>query len=139
MGFDSFQISMLTEQNRALRVELDQLWEIVNSYLPDIAEIDHADDFTWLRVGSKVYHFTKGNQAMAVGYLYETWNAAGGEDGCGAGEEAIGEAIGSEGKFRMANTFRKHSALGTIIRSAGKGVFALYLNEALPSDQETSE
>ncbi len=93
-------------------------------------QVEHAEDFTWLTVEGEHYQFSKGNQAGVIRVLYENWVRSGGRDGAGLTEEAISEAIGSGSvKFRIQETFRQHPALGTILRPAGRGIYALFLRD----------
>jgi hypothetical protein len=89
-----------------------------------------ASDGTWLRCGTRTYHFSKGQQARVILTLYEVWEEARRKDGCGLSEEALGEAVGSSSqRFRIQQLFRRHEALNHLLRSPSKGVYALYLNK----------
>ena len=90
--------------------------------------VEHAPDFAWLRVGEKRYDFRRSQQRNTIEYLYRAWEKGG--DGAGAHEDTIGDALdpeASRGKFRVANVFRGHEALRVILKSVGKGVWALSL------------
>ena len=100
-------------------------------------DIAIAPDGTWLRVREKRFQFTKGNQARAIQALYEEWTRSGCRDGCGLGEETIGDRVGSaSGRFRVQTTFDGHPALGSILRRVSKGVWALYLSSNGPQISE---
>lgn len=91
---------------------------------PDFA---HADDFQWVIWAGEKYDFSKGNQAESVRSLWHSWEKSGRRDGCGLSEKTIGEKCGSSSSdFRLAHVFRNHPAWGKMIRSASKGVFALF-------------
>jgi hypothetical protein len=92
--------------------------------------VEHADDFTWLKVGESTYEFSKGQQANTVGFLFAQWERSGRHDGCGASEQTICEVVDSANRqFRILHAFRNSKALHTILGRSGKGVWALFLNE----------
>jgi hypothetical protein len=92
-----------------------------------LTPFEHAMDFTWVRWNGTLHRFAPGQQAAAVGLLWDSWEQSNRTDGCGLGESAIAEAIDSGASdFRLAHVFRGHPAWGSMIRSAGRGVFALF-------------
>lgn len=100
---------------------------------PEPPRFAHSADFSWVVWGGTRYVLTKGLQAEVVRALWRSWEESGRRDGCGLSEQTLREACGSSNdRFRMVHVFRGHPALGTMIRSAGKGVFALYAPESPP-------
>jgi hypothetical protein len=96
--------------------------------VPRTLDVAIASDGTWLRVGTKRYQFSKGNQARAVLALFAEWERGGRADGASLSAESLGEAVrSSAGRFRVSTTFHGHEAWNTILRSPRKGVYALYL------------
>lgn len=89
----------------------------------------HGSDFAWMIVGEVKYVFPKPQQARVIELLYREWRAGGQRDGCGVWESTLAEGIGASSSFRVAKVFASHPILGSILRSVGKGVWALYLNE----------
>ena len=89
--------------------------------------ISHSEDYTSVNWYGTAYTFSKGHQAEAIKALWAEWS----KGGHGLSEKTVGEKIGSSSdRYRLAHTFRMkngkpHPALGTMIRSVGKGVFAI--------------
>lgn len=92
----------------------------------------HSSDFTSVTWFGTAYSFTKGLQAASVKVLWEAWVAG----TPNLSQETIGNKAGSANeRFRLEHVFRpttkkkgkreSHPAWGTMIRSVGKGVFAL--------------
>ena len=87
----------------------------------------HGSDFTWVEWFGQSFSFNKGNQAAVVRVLWREWEAGGRVNGRGLSEDAIGEQIGSaSGSFSVSDTLRGNKALGTMIRRADRGVYALF-------------
>lgn len=88
----------------------------------------HADDFTWVMWFGTKHTFSKGNQAECVRHLWESWMLSGRQDGCGLSEKTLGVKVDSANEnFRVLQVFRKHPALGTMIRRTDqRGVYALF-------------
>lgn len=86
----------------------------------------HSDDYTSVNWFGITYHFNK-TQAECIKFLWIEWE----KGGLGLSEKTIAEKIESaDNRYRLANTFRKknksqHPAWGTMIQSAGKGIFRL--------------
>lgn len=98
---------------------------------PDQSAFCHADDFTWVIWCGQHFKFTKGNQSECVRLLWAAWEQSGRRDGCGMSEKTLGELAGSSSdNFRIAPCFRKNPALGTMIRSSGRGSFGLFRLES---------
>lgn len=90
-------------------------------------ELRVADDFTWMDVDGVRYTFKPGRQADSIRVLYQAWVDSGRRDGSGMSEELIGEKTGSEAeRFRIGRVFEGHSILDRVLRSCGKGQWALY-------------
>lgn len=92
----------------------------------------HSADFTSVKWFGATYQFAKGLQAESVRVLWEAW-----ETGAPTlSQQTIGEkARSSNDRFRLEHVFRPtkkstgkreaHPAWGRMIKSVGKGVFAL--------------
>jgi hypothetical protein len=92
----------------------------------------HSVDFTSVVWFGTPYSFAKGLQAQSVRVLWEAW-----ENGTPSlSEKTIGEEAGSASdNFRLEHVFKPvkkrtrkrepHPAWGTMIKSAGKGLFTL--------------
>jgi hypothetical protein len=107
--------------------------------IPEIKEkrIWHSDDFTSVIWFDVEYHFTKGLQAECVRVLYEAWQSRKGSNKTVSLSEAtIGDkAKSSNVRFRLEHVFKPynkgthkrqaHPAWDTMIKSVGKGMFAL--------------
>lgn len=90
------------------------------------SECIHAVDFTWVIWCGQRFTFSKGLQAECVRHLWGAWQQSGKRDGCGMSEKTVGERAGSSNdKFRLTHYFRKHEAMGTMIRSTGRGSYGL--------------
>jgi hypothetical protein len=92
----------------------------------------HSDDFTSVNWFGAEYEFAKGLQAESVKALWEAWEAG----TPNLSQETIGDKAGSSNvRFRLEHVFKPtkkkkgkrepHHAWGTMIKSTGKGVFAL--------------
>jgi hypothetical protein len=82
----------------------------------------HSADFTFVNWFGTEYRFALGVQSRAVKALWEEWERS----GLGLHQETIRDALDPErDNFRMDKTFRKHPAMGTMIRSAGDGTYRL--------------
>lgn len=98
------------------------------------AEVTHASDFLWLRVGSDLYEFTTTSQRQIIEALYGAWNAAGKRDGAGMTEAGIQEEVETRvSRVRMDRIFKGNRAFGSIVRRVRKATWALYLHEHPPS------
>lgn len=93
--------------------------------------LGHSPDFTTVDWFGTRYTFAKGNQARAIGVLWEAWE----NGGHGLTQETIGERIASSAdRFELRKTFRQrkpeggygpHPAWKTMIQPDGKGNFRL--------------
>jgi hypothetical protein len=92
----------------------------------------HSADFTSVHWFGMDYTFAKGLQAASVKALWEAWEAG----TPNLSQETIGDKAGSSDvRFRLEHVFKPtkkkkgkrepHPAWGTMIKSTGKGVFAL--------------
>lgn len=95
----------------------------------------HSPDFTSVWWYGKRYTFSKGNQAQAVGALWQAWE----QGGQSLTQETIAEKCGSQAeRFELRKVFRRrvncrngqkeyqqHPAWGTMIQGEGKGVYRL--------------
>jgi hypothetical protein len=93
----------------------------------------HSADFTAVHWYGVDYRFAKGLQAAAVQVLWQAW-----EEGTpGLSQATIAEQIGSANDhFRLEHVFKPtnkrtgkreaHPAWGSMIRTVGKGIFALW-------------
>ncbi len=83
---------------------------------------------TWITVNGVLHNFRSHQQAQVVRLLADERERAGGRDGAGLREKRIGELIDSRSNtFRLRDVFKGHPTWTKLIRSAGKGVWALYL------------
>ncbi|MCC7171373.1 MAG: hypothetical protein IT459_13075 [Planctomycetes bacterium] len=90
----------------------------------------HGDDFSWMVVKGRRFSFSRPQQALVIKTLFAQWQKSGRLDGSGLREQTIGAAIDSSRKaFRIRRVFDGHDAVNSILRSAAKGEWALYLNE----------
>lgn len=127
----------VAEQRRREQAELVHEYQ-PRQFLPAVdgqarrvpeGDVRVADDFTWMVVRGKRYDFKPGNQANVIRVLYETWQESGRRDGSGLSEKAIGEKVDSSAeRFRLQKTFADSEALDRILRSTGKGQWALFLD-----------
>ena len=95
------------------------------------ARTDHSPDFTSVNWFGRHYYFSRGQQAESVRALWEAWE--GGKHRLSL--EAISVRVDSSaGRFELGKVFRKkrsdgrydeHPAWGTMIRSVGRGYYAL--------------
>jgi hypothetical protein len=95
-------------------------------------DVTHAPDFSWLQIGGQRHDFKTTRQRQIIEKLYGVWCSSGGIDGSGLTEIAIAEAIGASGtaiRLRIDKTFECNPVLGTILRRASRGVWALYLRD----------
>jgi hypothetical protein len=100
--------------------------------------IQPGPDMAWLRVGSKTHVFDRPSQRSVMQVLYPAWQDGG--DGAGLTNSALVDAIGktqSTLRVRVDRYFDGHEALGTVLRRNGKGLWALYLSEALGAQRAT--
>lgn len=115
----------------AVRAEVQSLPSASLKVLSDEPEFRHAEDFTWVVWVGVKFDFSKGNQSESVRALWEAWEAGGRRPACGLSEKTIGEKCqSSNNNFRLAHVFRRHRAWGTIIRSIGRGKYALFVSES---------
>ena len=85
-----------------------------------------GSDFSWMLVGTELFHFKTGNQRETVRVLFEESEMAGFAEGCGLTERAIADKIGaSDTNFTIRHTFRGNPAKGSLIKRIGKGQWAL--------------
>ena len=100
---------------------LSWAWENRHRLTADVYMKPGSDflNFAW---GMQRFEFKKGRQAQAVRVLWEAW-----ENGRSSlTQETIADAAGSDAtNFRVADVFRGHPALNTLIISPSKGVFRL--------------
>lgn len=94
---------------------------------PPLERVRHADDFSWMIVGKDSFKFTKGQQSGVIKALFEAWERSGRRDGHGLSEETLGAKVHAVASIRVMKVFQDHPALDTILRRAGKGVWALHL------------
>ncbi len=86
----------------------------------------HSADFTSINWFGRRYEFNK-TQAKCIELLWAEWE----KGGLGLSEKTIRGEIGSENdNYRLVHTFRiksggQHPAWGTMIRTAGQGIFRL--------------
>lgn len=107
---------------------------------PPAADITRAADFSWLKVGESSYKFPRSQQALVIKVLFEEWGKGGRQDGLGIRETTLADEVGSSSdNFRIRKLFDGHPALDTILRCPSKGIWALYLNEALEPDSRNPE
>jgi hypothetical protein len=86
-----------------------------------------AADFGWMVVDGVHYTFKLGRQADSIRVLYQAWVDGGRRDGTGMSEKLIGERIESSAeRFRIDRVFQDHPILNRVLRSCGKGQWALY-------------
>lgn len=98
--------------------------------IPRPPAAEHGTDFTWLCVGKVTYEFKRAQQARVIRVLYEERQRAGGKDGCGLRVDTIAEKIQFEGsRLDVRKLFKGSPALGQILRSSGKGTWALFLRK----------
>lgn len=92
----------------------------------------HSEDFTSVTWYGTHYTFTKGLQTESVRILWEAWERG----AASLSEKTIGDKAGSgNDRFRLVHVFKPtnkrtgkrvaHPAWDTMIKSVGKGVFAL--------------
>jgi hypothetical protein len=95
----------------------------------DVLEaIPHASDFSWMIVSTTRYEFSTPRQRQVIHALFTEWERVGRRDGSGLHAAKLGEMVQFEGqRFRVEQLFANHPALNTILRRAGKGIWALYL------------
>ena len=126
----------VAEQRRREQAELVHEYQ-PRQFLPPVpaeprrvpeGDVAVADDFTWMVVRGKRYHFKSGMQASILRVLYEAWVESGRKDGSGLSEKAIGERVGSSAeRFRVQKIFEGNDAHPRILRSPSKGQWALFL------------
>ena len=86
------------------------------------SEATHNDDFTMVNWFGTAFTFALGVQSEVVKVLWKQWEA----NGMGLNQQTIGNAVDSEkDNFRIANVFRSHPAIGTMIHTTGKGIYLL--------------
>ena len=134
----------LDEQKRRAQAELAHRFQPI-TFLPAVEgrvrdstarEPRVADDFTWMDVNGVRYTFGLGRQADSIRVLYQAWIDGGRRDGTGMSEKLIGERIGSSaGRFRIDRAFEDNPILHRVLRSCGKGQWALYF---APLEDESS-
>lgn len=134
----------LDEQQRRVQAELAHRF-LPLVFLPPVEgrveeatarEVRVAADYTWMDVGNVRYSFRPGRQADSIGVLYQAWIDGGRRDGSGMSEKLIGERIGSSaGRFRIDRAFEDNPILHRVLRSCGKGQWALYF---APLEDESS-
>lgn len=118
-------VAPLLKENRRLRVRIDALEAAVAAArAPDgriLRTRSHSADFASVRWDGQTFVFTP-LQAAVVAVLWRAWEA--GTPSLRA--ESIGAKAGSAAdRFRLDLLFRRHSALGTLIVRAGKGLWAI--------------
>lgn len=134
----------LDEQKRRAQAELAHRFQPI-AFLPAVEgrvrdstarEPRVADDFTWMDVNGVRYTFGLGRQSDSIRVLYQAWIDGGRRDGTGMSEKLIGERIGSSaGRFRIDRAFEDNPILHRVLRSCGKGQWALYF---APLEDESS-
>jgi hypothetical protein len=133
----------LDEQQRRAQAELAHRFQPLVFVPPVVGcveeatarEVRVADDFTWMDVGGVRYSFRPGRQADSIRVLYQAWIDGGRRDGSGVPEKLIGEQIESgAGRFRVDRVFEGHQILHRILRTPGKGQWALYFASASGSE-----
>lgn len=134
----------LDEQRRQAQAELAHRFQPL-VFLPPVEghvdgatarEVRVAADYTWMDVGGVRYSFKLGRQADSIRVLYQAWIDGGRRDGTGMSEKLIGERIESSAeRFRIARVFEDHPILHRVLRSCGKGQWALYFT---PFDAEAA-
>lgn len=80
------------------------------------AQVKHAEDYSWIRlVDGTLYEFRTVRQREIIMVLFTEWEEGG--DGALKTEAAILEALNESGRrLRVAERFKGHPALGTILR-----------------------
>jgi len=101
---------------------------------PTARDVRVAADYTWMDVGNVRYSFKPGRQANSIRVLYQAWIDGGRRDASAMSEKVIGERIESSAeRFRIDRVFEGNGILNTVLRSCGKGQWALYFT---PLDAE---
>lgn len=126
----------VAEQRRREQAELVHEYQ-PRQFLPAVGaharcvpegDVRVAEDFGWMVVRGKRYDFKAGIQASVIRVLYQAWLESGRRDGSGLSEKAVGELVGScADRFRLQKAFADNEALDRILRSTGKGQWALFL------------
>jgi len=143
-----FRIAVTGASKEIIAKELERFWErnstigwlewhfgdelIRAEYAITTTQPSHSDDFTSVNWFGTEYSFGKGLQAESVRALWAAWE----NKTPSLSEKTIGEKAGSANdRFRLEHVFRPtnkgtgrretHPAWGTMIKSVGKGVFAL--------------
>ena len=124
----------LDEQQRRAQAELAHRFQ-PTVFLPPVdgrideataREVYVAPDFTWMDIGGVRYTFKLGRQADSIRVLYQAWIDGGRRDGSAMSEKLIGERIESSAeRFRSDRVFEDHPILHSVLRSCGKGQWAL--------------
>ncbi len=136
------------EQQRRAQAELAHRFQPL-VFLPPVEgrveeatarEVRVAADFTWMDVGNVRYSFKLGRQADSIRVLYQAWSDGGCRDGTGMSEKLIGERIESSAeRFRIDRVFEDHPILHRVLRSCGKGQWALFLAPAAPESASDAD
>ena len=91
--------------------------------LTNLNQCSHADDFSVVTWCGERFAFDGDKQRQAVRVLWADWIKT---RGAGLRDLTIGERIDHDSdRFRLANLFRGHAALGRMIRKRGRGSWAL--------------
>ncbi len=125
----------LDEQQRRAQAELAHRFQPL-IFLPEVGgraqdstahEPRVAENFAWMDVGRVRHKFKTGRQRAAIRVLYQAWIDGGRRDGSAISDEEICKKVeASTERYRIDRVFENHSILHTVIRTCGKGYWALY-------------
>jgi len=135
---ESIQVAAGASRDSARRMSMEA-GEAVSLSRPEHEvpqQESHASDFSWMRVGDRLYQFDTPLQRQVVKVLFAERERAGGVDGCGLSSEALRLAAESNAsRFRLELVFKRNPALRTILRKTGQTGWGLFLSDPASGEE----